>query len=118
MIILRSTCEGAPYYYGPGIDLITAIDIRMRRWENGNWAPDYNSYATINTPMAWGDRVHFKVTVQGETVQVKLTKADNLVIEDEVGVGPFKEAGFIWLRSTSTSDDNTKIENVIIKQLD
>jgi len=117
LVLVRSTIEGVPYYFGPGIDLVSATDIRMRRWEDGGWAPAHNHSAEIITPMAWGDPIHFQVTVKGDIVRFVITTEDgDVVIDDEVEAGEFLDAGYIWIRSTSPSAESI-IENLTIEEL-
>lgn len=117
LIIVRSSINTVPYYFGPGIDFVSLTDIRLRRWEDGGWSPAYQHNAEVITPFNWGDTIHFQITVKGDLVRFLITNEDNdVILDDEVEVGDFRDAGYIWIRSQSPNADSI-IENLTIEEL-
>ncbi|MDD2430641.1 MAG: hypothetical protein PHC96_02945 [Firmicutes bacterium] len=117
LVIVRSPIRDIPFYYGAGIDLVSLTDVRLRRWEDGGWAPAYQHYAEIYTPYYYGETLHFKVTVQKAIATFEITNEyGDLIIEDEVDVGEFMDPGYIWLRSTSPGAESV-LENLTIEEI-
>jgi hypothetical protein len=117
LILVRSTINDVPYYFGAGIDMVSPTDIRLRRWTEGVWQPSFNTNAQVLTSFVWGDSIHFKVTVKGDLARFEITDENkDLIIDEELELDEFKDAGYIWIRSLSTTSD-TIIENLTIEEL-
>ncbi len=117
LVLVRSIVEEAPFYFGAGIDMVSTGDIRMRRWEDGGWAPIYEHNSPVLMSFDWGEPLHFKITVKGDIARFEISHEDGEpIIDDEVEVGDFTDAGYIYIRSTSPNNE-TIIENLTIEEL-